>query len=213
MTARDRILQRIRAGLGRSPDDPVPAPPATRDAVAPAGPVAAEALVQRFLERLAAVGGQCRPATADTVAAVVVDALRQAKATTVALGALDAPLAGALRDAGFACLPPDADDGALFAAEAGVTAAQWAIAETGSIALDDAVARARRASLVPPLHIAVVARTRLLPDLDTLLAQLGRPVAHAVTLITGPSRTADIELQLVVGVHGPRELLVVLADR
>ena len=72
--------------------------------------------------------------------------------------------------------------------------------------------RARRASLLPRLHIAVLDSQRMLATLDDLfvMAKGGGLVPHALTLITGPSRTADIELQLVIGVHGPGELCVVL---
>ena len=72
---------------------------------------------------------------------------------------------------------------------------------------------ARLVSLVPPLHIALLPTERLLGTMaDSLAAVHTNGPAPTITFITGPSRTADIELTLVVGVHGPRELHVVLVE-
>jgi L-lactate dehydrogenase complex protein LldG len=77
--------------------------------------------------------------------------------------------------------------------------------------------QARSISLLPPVHIAVVKPEQLLSGLSDLFPLLrgeaeGRDLSSAITFITGPSRTADIELTLVVGVHGPQQLHVVLLD-
>ena len=71
---------------------------------------------------------------------------------------------------------------------------------------------ARMISLLPPAHIAIVQRARLMTGLDELLSNLPRPAdqTSSMVLITGPSRTADIEQILVRGVHGPGEIHVVL---
>lgn len=102
----------------------------------------------------------------------------------------------------------------LLASDLGLTEVQWAIAETGTLVLESAAERHRLVSLVPPIHVALLDASRILPTLGAALAALrqGGPesLSHAVTFITGPSRTADIELTLVVGVHGPRELHVLL---
>ena len=66
-------------------------------------------------------------------------------------------------------------------------------------------------SLLPPVHIAVADRSQLLPDLFDLFRQLPpEEMPSCVSLITGPSKTGDIELRLVTGVHGPGEIHVVL---
>jgi L-lactate dehydrogenase complex protein LldG len=72
----------------------------------------------------------------------------------------------------------------------------------------------RTASLLPPIHVAILRPEQILRGLDDLFALLatGDELSSAVTLITGPSRTADIELTLVVGVHGPQQLHVILAN-
>ncbi len=103
----------------------------------------------------------------------------------------------------------------LFVADAGITEAQWGIAETGTLVLASGAERHRLTSLVPPIHIALVPASRIVATMPSVLNQLtGSDGRHqAVTFITGPSRTADIELTLVVGVHGPKELhVIVLRD-
>ncbi|MBL8755761.1 MAG: LUD domain-containing protein, partial [Planctomycetes bacterium] len=110
----------------------------------------------------------------------------------------------------------DAPRDELLAADAGVTFAQHGIAETGTLVLTSAHEQNRLASLLPALHVAVLPGSRLCGTLADAFAALqgvdGSPIARTITFVTGPSRTADIELTLVVGVHGPKTLHVVLVD-
>lgn len=203
--SRERILQRVRDALGTRPA-------ATPSPSAPQRVVDGD-LVARFTERLLAVMGEVVEAAPESVHDAIAQRLARAGAKTVALGGGDAMerLGAELRRLGFTTVPASAATEHLARADAGVTEAQWGVAETGTIALDDVVARARRVSLLPPLHIAVLPRDRMLASLDDLFAAAARAgLPHALTLVTGPSRTADIELQLVVGVHGPSQLCVVL---
>lgn len=100
----------------------------------------------------------------------------------------------------------------LFKVEVGITQAQAGIAETGTLVLDSSVERNRFVSLVPPVHIAILDASRIYMTLAETLAALqsGNEVSPAITFITGPSRTADIELTLAIGVHGPQELHVII---
>ena len=94
----------------------------------------------------------------------------------------------------------------------GITGAFAGIAESGTIAVVSGAGRSRLASLLAPVHIAVLRADRMYPSLAAFLA------AHAdiaeqgsnLVLITGPSRTADIEMTLTRGVHGPGEVHVVV---
>ena len=97
-------------------------------------------------------------------------------------------------------------------ADIGVTSADYALADTGSLVMLSSHSEARLVSLLPPVHLAVVPRRKLLTGLDELLTVLPNPAAQtsSMVLITGPSRTADIEQILVRGVHGPRAIHVVL---
>lgn len=98
----------------------------------------------------------------------------------------------------------------------GITAVDYALADTGTLVLITGAGRARSVSLLPPVHVAILKPQQIIAGLDELIPRLntsaGRDLPSAVTFITGPSRTADIELTLVVGVHGPQELHIVLLD-
>lgn len=101
----------------------------------------------------------------------------------------------------------------LYDCDAGVTDVRAAIAETGSLLCHAGPACGRGLSLVPPVHIAVVRASQVIPDLaDCWPAGAERALPSSVVLITGPSKTADIEGILVTGVHGPREVHIVLID-
>jgi L-lactate dehydrogenase complex protein LldG len=98
-----------------------------------------------------------------------------------------------------------------------ITGADAAVAESGSIALVSGPGRGRLASLLPPLHIALLPASRIvrsLPEALDLLARTFGPTLFRdrsnVVFVSGPSRTADIELSLTLGVHGPRAVHVVI---
>ena len=97
-------------------------------------------------------------------------------------------------------------------ADFGITSADFALADTGTLVMLSSRQEARMVSLLPPVHIAVVPRERILTGLDELFTLLPDPssATSSMVLITGPSRTADIEQILVRGVHGPGEIHVVI---
>jgi L-lactate dehydrogenase complex protein LldG len=102
----------------------------------------------------------------------------------------------------------------LFDYDVGISTAQAAIAETGTLLLESESDRHRLVSLVPPVHIAIVDAGDICLTLGEALAAVGRgsDLSPTITLITGPSRTADIELTLAIGVHGPQELYVIVNE-
>ena len=95
---------------------------------------------------------------------------------------------------------------------AGVTGALAGIAETGSLLLVSEAGQALTASLLPEIHIAILKTSQLVPTLAEALQRPEVRTALAGVIITGPSRTADIEMTLTIGVHGPGELHVFLID-
>jgi L-lactate utilization protein LutC len=102
----------------------------------------------------------------------------------------------------------------FFAADLGISGVDYLVAETGSVVLLAQPHEPRSLSLLPPVHIAVAHRRQLVPDLFDLF-ELELPRDHpnlpsCACLITGPSKTGDIELRLVTGVHGPGQVHVVL---
>ena len=100
------------------------------------------------------------------------------------------------------------------ACEIGITSVDVAIAETGTLLLCSRPGQERLASLVAPMHVAIVERSQIVPDLlDAFQILQDRGLSNLpsnVTLITGPSKTGDIELQLTTGVHGPGKWRVII---
>ena len=168
----------------------------------------------RFTEELAAAGAQC------TVVCGAAEAGRALARTLAGVHARrvvgsDAPLVQRLLHAlgdGFVLEPLDRlSRDELFACDAGVTTAQWGIAETGTLVLESAREKSRLLSLVPPTHVVLLSAGCICESLGDALARVS-VASHAITLITGPSRTSDIELTPVVGVHGPQTLHVLLLE-
>lgn len=85
-----------------------------------------------------------------------------------------------------------------------------AIAETGSIVCASSDGKAVQASLLPPHHVAIVPIDKIFATLDDYFTGLAAAPPTNMTIITGPSRTADIELNLVIGVHGPERLDIIV---
>jgi L-lactate dehydrogenase complex protein LldG len=94
----------------------------------------------------------------------------------------------------------------------GVTGCHAAIAETGSLVVLSGPGTPRAASLLPPAHVCVVRRADLVATMGTFFRERAADIAVAAccTVITGPSRTADIELTLTLGVHGPGKVMVIV---
>jgi len=93
---------------------------------------------------------------------------------------------------------------------AGVSAALYGLADTGSVVLAACPDEPRARSLLPAVHVSLLREDRILPDLASLFAAIGDDLPSALAIVTGPSRSADIEQRLAVGVHGPGEVHVVL---
>jgi L-lactate dehydrogenase complex protein LldG len=191
----------------------------------PAVPIPQDLLVERFSAELTAIAGRVhRPATAREAVAAVTAVCREHGATRVlswAPGWIGLPgFDEALAESGIAVdqgwLPDGGDRigrlAALDPIRVGITGAFAGIAESGTIAVVSGPGRSRLASLLTPVHIAVLRADRLYPSLTAFFA------AHPdiadegsnLVLITGPSRTADIEMTLTRGVHGPGEIHVVV---
>lgn len=174
-------------------------------------------LIDVFVKKYTSLSGIAHVAEgADAVAPIVVQVLREVACKRVALAALpdglDVAIQSACEDAGVEVLAPPFDNRALphaiDAVEVGVSWAAFAVAESGSLvefALDDAV---RLVSTLPRVHIGIFKAAMLLANLTDAAAPLRQffvdhPHNATATFISGPSRTADIEMRLTLGVHGP----------
>ena len=214
--ARAGILERVRAALSADPERRS-APSALPAVLSGRGVPEAERF-ERFRATLERVGGRVeRVASLEAAHERALALIRDRGVRRVALS--DAPALASLHarlPPGVTVVVPDAPRAELLAAELGITCAQWGIAETGTLVLESARERHRLASLLPPVHVALLPARALLGALGEALAAVrsstGAPASRTITFVTGPSRTADIELTLVVGVHGPRELHVLVHD-
>jgi L-lactate dehydrogenase complex protein LldG len=97
-------------------------------------------------------------------------------------------------------------------AKVGISELDWGIANTGTLVQDATGVEKRLVSTLPIIHIALVGAHAIVPDLAALLTKIGPQQASYISFITGPSRTADIERVLTIGVHGPGRLIIVCVD-
>ncbi len=99
------------------------------------------------------------------------------------------------------------------ASKVGISQLDWALANTGSLVQDATAVERRLVSTLPAIHIALVQTNCLLPDLQSVLSKIRPEQTNYISFITGPSRTADIERVLTIGVHGPEKLVIVFVDQ
>lgn len=217
--ARETILGSIRTHLAASvPYDKLELP-VDHEHPAILAKQTAVPLVDLFKQNLEAVGAHCVIADGQTGIAQaltrIIGDLQKTKLRAQRIAISDQPIVERLMyqtdlEIEELAVAPNASD--IFGFDAGITTAQAAIAETGTLVLDSTHERHRLVSLVPPVHIAIVDASRICETLAEALTLLrkSKEMSPAVTFVTGPSRTADIELTLAIGVHGPQELYVIV---
>ncbi len=168
-------------------------------------------LVERFIDELERVAGKAQRAQSDDHArALVLELLRNRQARTVALAPcpLAQSLENKLREAGYELVTGRE----IARADVGISGADLAVAETGSLLIrSDGLSELVTA--LPPVHIALIKTDQIIETLDEAFSFCQRELERApqnFLFVTGPSRTADIELTPVIGVHGPQELIVII---
>jgi len=208
--SRQSILERVRRGLGRTAGAAVPDPPAARLQIPE---VALETKIAGLLARVEALAGRgLRAATAPEAREMARSVLDGRSA--VASNAPYLEQCGVTQLSGVRSGITNREQlrDLCAKAEVGITSADYALADTGTLVMLSSPQEARMISLLPPAHLAMVPAERVLSGLDELFSVLPDPAAvtSSMVLITGPSRTADIEQILVRGVHGPGEITVVV---
>ncbi len=222
MSSFDHLISRIRQSLNSG---------APREPAAPNGahpqPIAqpdlgGDELRAQFVAALTAVGGAAIEAAGESEAIEKIAALlrsRAARSAAIGEGITtdSASAAARLSHEGINVSVLDTCGPALFKeqlarVDAGIVEVDYAIAATGTLVMAANSARPRSLSLLPPINIAILRSDRILPNLAAVLSSIGPQniAAHPVVMVTGPSRTADIEKRIVIGVHGPKELYVAL---
>ncbi len=212
--AREEILGRIRASLRDVPDAERPQDVAVAREYGRDWLQSADALVSRFLERVVDYGAGVRRVARTDVTDAVTDICRDLglRRVVVPVELPDAwrPRAvEVLEDEHLTAAELDAIDGAI-------TGCAGAIAETGTLVLDGQGHSGRRVvTLVPDHHVCIVGADQVRGSVPEAIAALAASVAEKgvpVTLVSGPSASSDIELSRVEGMHGPRNLVVVIVE-
>jgi L-lactate dehydrogenase complex protein LldG len=220
------FLERVRAGLGGR-EGPV----SSLDVNVPVDserPTTKDALSERLARELEKVDSVVHRASSTEEARQAVSRiLRECDAKRVVLGntplVSNLDLESVVKGAGAEPMVCDLrQEGSTerireeeLVADVGLTSADYGIAETGTLALLAAPGQGRAVSLLPLVHIAVLRESDIVYELSELFERIGKEheeLPSALTFITGPSRTADIELVLTVGVHGPKYLHLVLLE-
>lgn len=216
MSAREEILSRVRGALADivQPDPVLDVPIAWKYEQ----PTPMPDILDRFVEMTLDYEAVVRRVKAVEVPAVIAELLADAAVGSVVLPlGLDAGWRAAIAAAGIVIHDddPQLSRRELNEIDAVVTASSVSIAETGTIVLDHGADQGRRAlTLVPDTHLVVVLADQVVSDVPEAVGRLAPAVTggSALTWISGPSATSDIELSRVEGVHGPRRLLVVLSE-
>jgi L-lactate dehydrogenase complex protein LldG len=207
-SAREEILGNVQAALGRRSGTGIaPIPPTVR--IPPRKPGDPEAEIAQLLSEIGKLSGVTRRLASR-------DALREALGELVAAEAVKKAtlwttpdlttwgVAGRLQELGVEIVSPQADKHLVAECELGVTGVDAALPETGTLLLRSSPERPRVVSLLPRVHLAILTPAALRADLHQVFAE-AKDAGYCV-LITGPSRTSDIELTLTLGVHGPKAL-------
>jgi len=165
---------------------------------------------ERFASELSALGGTALRCRRSELAGRILETLRAQNIHTLQAwdaACLPQALLDELQAAGIRVVQqPDP------ALQAGLTGALAGIAETGSLVLPGGPGQPLTASLLPETHLAILPAQDILDRLDQSLALPELRQASSSVLITGPSRTADIEMTLTIGVHGPKNLVVFILE-
>ncbi len=207
--AREEILGNVRMALNRRLDAPAPIVPSTAR-LGPRFPGDADVEMEMLLSEIAKLGGFTQQINRPAVRAALAELVRAngvkkaAVWDTVELKELG--VAEALQELGVELVSPQADKYALAECDLGLTGADAALPETGTLLLRSSPDRARAVSLLPRIHLALVRPAALRADLHQAFEEFKRD--GYLIAITGPSRTADIELTVTIGVHGPKALHV-----
>ncbi len=208
MSSRDAILEKLRRSArqvekpgpwptGRTFDDPV----------------------VRFSESLVKLKGEVHRAGTLADAWVIVDGLLDEIEASRVVANDEPPLEEmdiATRWPDRSCYVVGASNGDLRSecerADVGISGVQSALVETGSVIVESGKGRSRLATLLPPVHIAMVPTSKLTTDLFTWSVDRRGTIETNVTVISGPSKTADIEFKMTLGAHGPKRMIAVVYE-
>ena len=201
------VIENIRRSLGRTTQSPFDSRPAIYSSRCPES---VDAEIERFLNEvklLSGAGQRLAQGEVQSALKILVSECNVRKATfwhTPLFEQLG--IHKTLLDLGVDIVSPIASKHEMALCDLGITEADFLLPETGTLVLRSSAERPRAVSLLPRIHLAIVRPQMLRADLHDVFAEAKD--SHYLVFITGPSRTADIELTVTLGVHGPKALHV-----
>lgn len=201
------VIENIRKSLRRTAQTPLSLRPAIDE---PRLPESLDSEIEQFLgeiKKLSGVGQRLVPADINSALKDLVAEQNIRKATVWNTPRLqELQIANHLSSLGVELISPNADKHEMAQCDLGITEADYLLPETGTIVLSSSAEKPRAVSLLPRVHLAIVRPEMLRADMHQVFAEAKDK--NYLVFITGPSRTADIELTTTLGVHGPKNLYV-----
>jgi L-lactate dehydrogenase complex protein LldG len=201
------IIENIRRSLGRTAQSPFSQRPAIYESRQAASTDSEIEIFLNEVKKLSGVGQKLSPSETDSALKALVEEQNIRKATvweTPHLRRLG--ITEILNSLGVELVPPNASKHEMALCDLGITEADFLLPETGTVVLRSSAEKPRAVSLLPRIHLAIVRPEMLRADMHQVFAEARDH--HYLVFITGPSRTADIELTVTLGVHGPKSLYV-----
>ena len=201
------ILDNIRQSLGRTAQTSLSLRPAIYE---PRLPESLDSEIERFLNEVKKLSGVSQKLTSSDINSslkTLVTEQNIRKATvwnTPHLQQLQ--ITNCLSALGVELVSPNADKHDMALCDLGITEADFLLPETGTLVLRSSAEKPRAVSLLPRIHLAIVHPDMLRSDMHQVFAEAKN--SNYIVFITGPSRTADIELTVTLGVHGPKNSYV-----
>jgi Uncharacterized conserved protein len=203
------VIENVRRSLGRTAQTPLSPRPAIYEARQPEA-IDSETFLNE-VKKLSGVAQKLIPADIDSALKTLVTEQNIHKATAWETPYLrQLGVTEILNSLGVKLISPNASKHEMALCELGVTEADYLLPETGTLVLHSSFAKPRAVSLLPRIHLAIVHPDMLRADMHQVFAEAKDQ--NYLVFITGPSRTADIELTVTLGVHGPKNLFVWMLD-
>jgi L-lactate dehydrogenase complex protein LldG len=205
------VIENIRRSLGRTAQTPLSPRPAISES---RQPQSRDTEMEEFLneiKKLSGVGQRLSPSEIDPALKALVEEQNIRKATAWETPHLrQLGVTEILHSLGVGLVSPNVGKDEMALCDLGITEADFLLPETGTLVLRSSALKPRAVSLLPRVHLAIVRPEMLRADMHQVFAEAKHD--HYSVFITGPSRTADIELTVTLGVHGPRNLYVWMVE-
>ena len=201
------VIDNIRRSLGRTDQSRLDPRPAIYESRLPESIDSECTLFLEEVRKLSGVGQKLLPIDVDAALKTLIMEQNIHRATTWETPYLrQLGITEILNSLGVELVSPTADKHKMALCDLGVTEADYLLPETGTLVLRSSAIQPRAVSLLPRIHLAIVRPDMLRPDMHQVFAEARS--GNYLLFITGPSRTADIELTVTLGVHGPKNLYV-----